>query len=99
MNIDSKILSEENLQKIRQLNNPNVERIVEEYVNLCKPAKVSVITDSFPDIGYVRQQALELGEEIKGFSYGQAAARATLYFLIVLAVVWAFVAATREREG
>ena len=43
--------------------------------------------------------ARELGEEIKGFSYGQAAARATLYFLIVLAVVWAFVAATREREG
>lgn len=42
---------------------------------------------------------LELGEEIKGFSYGQAAARATLYFLIVLAVVWAFVAATREREA
>jgi glycerol transport system permease protein len=42
---------------------------------------------------------LELGEEIKGFSYGQAAARATLYFLIVLAVVWAFVAATRRREA
>jgi len=42
---------------------------------------------------------LELGEEIKGFSYGQAAARATLYFLIVLAVVWAFVAATRPPEG
>jgi glycerol transport system permease protein len=41
---------------------------------------------------------LELGEEIKGFSYGQAAARATLYFLLVLTVVWAFVAATRERE-
>ena len=41
---------------------------------------------------------LELGEEIKGFSYGQAAARATLYFLMVLTVVWAFVAATRERE-
>jgi len=43
--------------------------------------------------------SLELGEEIKGFSYGQAAARATVYFLIVLAVVWAFVAATREREA
>ncbi|MHB8137119.1 MAG: phosphoenolpyruvate carboxykinase (GTP) [Smithellaceae bacterium] len=63
MNIDRKILSEENHQKIKQLNNPHVERIVEEYVNLCKPAKVSVITDSFPDIGYIRQQALELGEE------------------------------------
>lgn len=43
--------------------------------------------------------SIELGEEIKGFSYGQAAARATLYFLIVLAVVWAFVAATRRREA
>jgi glycerol transport system permease protein len=42
--------------------------------------------------------SLELGEEIKGFSYGQAAARATLYFLIVLAVVWAFVAATRRED-
>lgn len=41
--------------------------------------------------------SIELGEEIKGFSYGQAAARATLYFLIVLAVVWAFVAATRRQ--
>jgi glycerol transport system permease protein len=42
--------------------------------------------------------SLELGEEIKGFSYGQAAARATLYFLIVLAVVWAFIAATRRPD-
>lgn len=42
--------------------------------------------------------SVELGEEIKGFSYGQAAARATLYFLIVLAVVWAFVVATRRPE-
>lgn len=43
--------------------------------------------------------SLELGEEIKGFSYGQAAARSTLYFLIVLAVVWAFVIATRRNEA
>jgi glycerol transport system permease protein len=42
---------------------------------------------------------LELGEEIKGFSYGQAAARSSLYFLMVLAAVWAFVIATRRREG
>jgi glycerol transport system permease protein len=42
--------------------------------------------------------SIELGEEIKGFSYGQAAARATLYFLIVLVVVWVFVTATRECE-
>ena len=41
---------------------------------------------------------LELGEEIKGFSYGQAAARASLYFLIVVANVWAFVIASRRDE-
>jgi phosphoenolpyruvate carboxykinase (GTP) len=65
LNIDQKILSEENLQKIKKLNNPHVERIVEEYVHLCKPAKVTVITDSFPDVAYIRQQALELDEEKK----------------------------------
>ncbi len=43
--------------------------------------------------------SVELGEEIKGFSYGQAAARAGLYFLIVLSVVWAFVTVSRRREG
>jgi glycerol transport system permease protein len=42
--------------------------------------------------------SIELGEEIKGFSYGQSAARASLYFLIVLSVVWAFVVVTRRRE-
>ncbi len=42
--------------------------------------------------------SIELGEEIKGFSYGQAAARATLYFLIVLCVVWAFVTLSRKRQ-
>lgn len=42
--------------------------------------------------------SIELGEDIKGFSYGQAAARATLYFLIVLTVVWAFVVITRRSE-
>ncbi len=43
--------------------------------------------------------SIELGEEIKGFSYGQAAARAVLYFLIVLSVVWAFVIATRRSPA
>jgi glycerol transport system permease protein len=43
--------------------------------------------------------SIELGEEIKGFSYGQAAARAVMYFLIVISVVWAFVTITRKREA
>ncbi len=35
--------------------------------------------------------SLELGEDIKAYSYGSAAARAMLDFLIVLSVVWVFV--------
>lgn len=35
--------------------------------------------------------SLELGEDIKGFSYGSAAARAMIDFLLVLTVVWVFV--------
>jgi glycerol transport system permease protein len=42
--------------------------------------------------------SIELGEEIKGFSYGQAAARSTLYFLIVLSIAWTFIMTTRRRE-
>lgn len=42
--------------------------------------------------------SLDLGEEIKGFSYGQAAARANIYFLIVLSIVWIFVIATRQNR-
>lgn len=35
--------------------------------------------------------SLELGEDIKAYSYGTAAARAMVDFLVVLAVVWSFV--------
>ena len=41
--------------------------------------------------------ALDLGEEIKGFTYGAAAARSIVYFLIVITVVWAFLTITRHR--
>jgi glycerol transport system permease protein len=37
--------------------------------------------------------SLELGEEIKAYSYGTAAARAMIDFLVVLTVVWVFVKA------
>lgn len=35
--------------------------------------------------------SLDLGEDIKAYSYGSAAARAMVYFLIVISLVWAFV--------
>ncbi|WP_240497005.1 sugar ABC transporter permease [Thioclava sp. F1Mire-8] len=40
--------------------------------------------------------SLELGEDIRSFTYGRAAARAMLDFLIVLSVAWAFI---RIRAG
>ena len=44
--------------------------------------------------------SLDLGEDIKAYSYGSAAARAMLSFLVVVTVVWAFVKiTTRGREG
>jgi phosphoenolpyruvate carboxykinase (GTP) len=59
------VLNEDNLAKLEALNNSNVIDLVEKYVALCKPAKVSVITDDDEEIAYVRQLALETGEESK----------------------------------
>ncbi|MCK4797437.1 MAG: phosphoenolpyruvate carboxykinase (GTP) [Spirochaetes bacterium] len=65
MNIDKNILNEESLKKLNDLDNTHVIRIVEEFINLLKPAKVTVITDSKEDIDYVRELATRSGEERK----------------------------------
>ena len=54
-----------NLEKLKALNNPPVLNVVNEFIALCKPSKVTVITDSQEDIDYVRKRAIELKEEIK----------------------------------
>ena len=38
------------LQKLEELSNQHVIKVVEEAIQLCKPAKVVVITDSKEDI-------------------------------------------------
>jgi phosphoenolpyruvate carboxykinase (GTP) len=53
------------LQKLEELNNQHVIKVVEEAIQLCKPAKVVVITDSKEDIAYVRKLTLINGEEKK----------------------------------
>ena len=58
MDIDKTILNDENLKKLEGLNNPPVMQIVEKYVKHCKPAKVTVITDSKEDIDYVRKLSI-----------------------------------------
>jgi glycerol transport system permease protein len=43
--------------------------------------------------------SLQLGEEIKGFSYGSAAARAMVNFLFVLTLVWVFVQLRQSKDS
>jgi phosphoenolpyruvate carboxykinase (GTP) len=63
MNIDNTVLDAANAQKITDLKNSHVEEVVEKYINMMKPAKVTVITDSSEDIEYVRKMAIKNGEE------------------------------------
>ena len=60
---DKKVISETNLMKLMDLKNPDVIDIVEKYTLLCKPSKVTVITDSREDIDYVKKIAVEKKEE------------------------------------
>jgi phosphoenolpyruvate carboxykinase (GTP) len=59
------IIDDINLEKLKALNNQSVLKIVNEFISLCKPSKVTVITDSQEDINYVRKRAIELNEETK----------------------------------
>ena len=65
MKINQSTLSQDDLKKLEYLNNPKVLEIVEEFTDLLKPSKVTVITDSQEDIDYVRELALRSGEERK----------------------------------
>ncbi len=65
MKFDQSTITDADLKKISDLNNKHVEEVIQTYINLCKPKKVTVITDSQEDIDYVRQLALKNGEETK----------------------------------
>ena len=70
MPIDKAVISEENLKKLQYLENPRMMDLVERYVKLMKPAKVTVITDAPEDIAYIRQLALDNGESGRGLQRG-----------------------------
>ena len=63
MKDNMEILDKKNLEKLKALNNTHILRIVQDFITLCKPSKVKVITDIFEDIEYCRQKAIEVGEE------------------------------------
>ncbi len=60
MNIDEK-----NMKKLEALGNDKVIEYLKDAIALCKPASVTVITDSEEDIQYVRDLSLKNGEEAK----------------------------------
>ena len=58
-------LSAINHEKIQQLNVPHLERVLNEFITICKPSKVTVITDTQKDIKHVREMAIHNREETK----------------------------------
>lgn len=54
---------EANYKKLTDLNNPKIYYFVAKYAELCDPDSIFVRTDSQEDVDYLRNRALELGEE------------------------------------
>lgn len=59
------LLSQKDLEKLLALKNNHVLRIITDFIDLCKPNRISVITDSKEDIDYVRNKTIQVGEEAK----------------------------------
>lgn len=59
------VIDKKNLEKLEALKNEKVMEYLKDAVELCKPAKVTVLTDSDEDINYVRELAIKNGEEKK----------------------------------
>lgn len=53
----------ENYEKLSALANPKLHSFIAEAVELCQPDSVFVTSDSAEDAEYIRNQAIELGEE------------------------------------
>jgi len=98
------------LKKLGRLNNQYVINVVEEAIQLCKPAKVTVITDLKEDISYVRELALINGEEkklkVKGHTihfdgyYDQGRDKQHTKYLMSQDVDWGLgVNSIEKREG
>jgi phosphoenolpyruvate carboxykinase (GTP) len=54
---------EKNYQKLLDLNNPELMGFIARYVELCNPDSVFVRTADPADVAYIRNKALEMGEE------------------------------------
>ncbi len=59
------LVGEENVQKLRKIDHPPLHHLLARYIELCKPDKVFVSTDSPEDVAYVRREAVRAGEELE----------------------------------
>ncbi|MBD3178452.1 MAG: phosphoenolpyruvate carboxykinase (GTP) [Candidatus Latescibacteria bacterium] len=57
------ILDEDDITKLKKIENPEVHRFIDEYIRLCNPEKVTVYTDSEEDLQKTRDLAIEYHEE------------------------------------
>ena len=58
-------ISDENLQKLLKIENPEVHLFIARYIELCNPETVFICSNSSEDIDYIRQSAVTNGEEIQ----------------------------------
>ena len=67
------IMSKKDLEKLDLIKNPLVRKRIDDAIELLRPAKVTVLTDSREDQDYIRNLALENGEEhalkLEGHTY------------------------------
>lgn len=102
------ILNNENLLKLKNLNNQHVLDVVHKYIELLKPSTVKVITDSDEDINYVREKSIECCEEkllkMKGHTvhfdnyYDQARDKANTKVLVTKDHKMSKVINTKDRD-
>jgi len=59
MPLSDVLLRGDSLRKLVTLRNPHVLKQVREFIDLCKPSRVTVITDDPEEIEYVRKLALD----------------------------------------
>jgi len=85
-------LNPEHFEKLSALENPKLHRFIAEAIELTEPGSVFVCTDSQDDIAYIRQLAIDTGEEkplaMKGHTvhfdgyYDQARDKANTKYLV-----------------
>ena len=63
--INNALITQKDVEKLFALQNEHILKIIKLFVDLCKPSKVSVISDSKKDIEYVKQKSIIYQEESK----------------------------------